>query len=201
MFCTGNYRYHQKSFPRCWKLSNHKKGRLANLPTRTFSVDFKKDRFSEGVDSFKRIFQIVSSLLSIWRKKKNVNAIYLTISESFAGNIKDLVIYLLCFKYISRMYIHLHGGSIKKLLWNRHRILFSINKILIKRFAGVIVSGQSHLSIFDGMIHRKRLHVVQNFAQDYLFLTDENIRDKFSITKPLSIFLLATSWRRKDTMS
>ena len=50
-------------------------------------VDFNKDSFKEGVDSLKRIFQVVKILHDVWRRKKGTDAMYLTISESLAGNI------------------------------------------------------------------------------------------------------------------
>jgi len=153
-------------------------------------INLSKDSFKEGVDSFKRIIEVFGIIIDIWMKKKNADAIYLTISESFAGNVKDLFIYLVCLKYLSKMYIHLHGGSIKRLLWDRHRTLYSINKLFIKKLAGVIVSGQSHVNIFDGMIHQNKLHVVPNFAQDYLFSTEKEIVDKFSNPQPFRILFI-----------
>lgn len=153
-------------------------------------VDFNKDSFKEGAESLNRIFQVVKILHEVWRRKKGMDAMYLTISESLAGNIKDLFTYLICFRSLSKMYIHLHGGSIKRLLWDRHRVLLSINRIFIKKLAGVIISGQSHRHIFDGMIHRKKIHIIPNFAQDHLFATEREIRDKFSSINPLRILFI-----------
>ncbi len=98
-------------------------------------VDFKKDSFKQGVSSLNRIFQVFKILTEIWYKKKDADVIYLTISQSISGNIKDLITYAICFKFISRMIIHLHGGGIRKLIFDRYRILYHLNKFFLKRMA------------------------------------------------------------------
>jgi glycosyltransferase involved in cell wall biosynthesis len=104
----------------------------------------------------------------------------LTISESFAGNIKDLIFYLICFKQLDKFYIHLHGGSIKKLLFDIYPVLRWLNSIAISRLAGVFISGPSHANIFAGMIDSKRIHIVSNFALDHLFVGELLVKEKFS---------------------
>jgi len=154
-------------------------------------VNFNKKNFQEGLDSFKRIFEVLQILWDVFRKKMGSETIYLTISESFAGNIKDLFIYLICYRRLSKMYIHLHGGSIKKLLWDRYKFLFIINKIFIRKLAGVIISGRSHIEIFDSFIPRIKIHIVPNFAQEYLFLSEKEILLKFSVLQPLRILYIS----------
>lgn len=154
-------------------------------------VSLNKDSFKQGLSSFSRVFQVIRILMGAWRNRKNVDAIYLTISESLLGNAKDLLIYLICFRNLSKMYIHLHGGTIKKLLWDRHQKLFQINKFFIKKLAGVIISGASHIEIFENIIEHQKIHIVPNFAQDYLMLTEKEIADKFSNTLPLRILYIS----------
>lgn len=160
-------------------------------------VNLSKDSFKQGATSFKRIIQVAVILKEVWCGRKNADCIYLTISESFAGNIKDLFIYLICLNSLSKMYIHLHGGSIKKLLFDRHRTLSNINKIFIKKLGGIIVSGGSHVEIFEDMIPRNKIHVVPNFAQDYLFATEKEIADKFSNTPPLRVLFIGGFMKEK----
>ena len=160
-------------------------------------VNSSKNSFKEGVDGFKRIVEVVEIIIKVWKKRKIVDAIYLTISESFAGNGKDLFTYLVCFKSLSKMYIHLHGGSIKRQLWDPHRLLFGINKLFIRKLAGVIISGDSHRSIFEGLIGKEQIHIVPNFAQDYLFSSEQEIVDKFSDAQHLRILFMSGLKRKK----
>lgn len=154
-------------------------------------VNLSKNSFISGINSFHRIIQIFIIFQGVWQKKKDADVIYFTISESFAGNIKDIFIYLICFKSLSKMVIHLHGGSIKKLIFDKIKILYLINKYFISRIGGVIILGQSHLDIFLEFIDKKKIYIVPNFAEDFLFTYDELIKEKFHNTIPLKILFLS----------
>ena len=81
----------------------------------------------DGTVTVRRLLEVAKVLVDVWRRQRRTGAIYLTISESVAGNLKDVLIYQLCAARLSRMYIHLHGGSIGKLLFDRHPLLRRIN--------------------------------------------------------------------------
>ena len=154
-------------------------------------VDFKKDVLKQGVYSVNRIVQILKILTEIWHRKKDADVIYLTISQSISGNIKDLITYAICFKIISRMIIHLHGGGIRRLIFDRYRIFYHLNKFFLKRIGGAVVLGKSLISIFEGMIAQDRIYVVPNFAEDYLLLDPKKIKKKYLRTNPLRILFLS----------
>lgn len=147
---------------------------------------------NDGTITGQRIIEVGKVLAKVWRKRKNADAIYLTISESPAGNLKDLLIYTLCLGKLSKMYIHLHGGSIGKLLFERHRVLRQLNAMFMRRFAAAIVTGPSHLGIFANMVDSARIYTVPNFAEDYLFVAEGAIRSKFAETSPLRILFMSS---------
>lgn len=161
------------------------------------AVDFNKESFVEGISGFKRVFEVLGILKEIARKKKNADVIYLTISESFAGNVKDIFTYIICGEKLNRMYIHLHGGSIKRLLWDKYPLLYKINRFFIKKMAGVIISGESHMEVFSDMIDRKRIYSIPNFALDELFATDEQINLKFAEKEPLRVLYMSNMIDKK----
>jgi glycosyltransferase involved in cell wall biosynthesis len=138
-----------------------------------------------------RIFEVIKVLVLIWQHRSQNNSIYLTISESFAGNVKDLLIYLICAKHLHKTYIHLHGGSIKRLLFDHHPLLYRLNAFAIRQMAGVIISGRSHESIFSNMISSSKIHVIPNFAEDYLFLNGEAITEKFRNKEILRVLFIS----------
>lgn len=153
-------------------------------------INLSKDSFKGGADTFKRFFEIGSIIWKVFKNRKK-DVLYLTISESFAGNIKDLIIYLICFKHLSKMFIHLHGGSIKILLFDKYRILNIINKFFISRMAGAIVLGPSHLEIFNGILPLEKIHIVPNFAHENLFLDQKKIIAKFESLTSLNFLFLS----------
>lgn len=154
-------------------------------------VNLSKSGHTEGLGYFTRFFEIVSVLREVNSKKKDVDIVYFTISESFLGNFKDLLIYITIFSLLPKTYIHLHGGSIKRLLWDKSKLICLANKFFIKRLAGVFISGESHRQIFDKILPPKKIHIVPNFALDNLSLTSDRIENKFMKSEPLRIVFIS----------
>jgi glycosyltransferase involved in cell wall biosynthesis len=154
-------------------------------------VDLTKGNFKEGADGLKRYLEIGHVLWQTMVKKRRAELIYLTVSESLAGNLKDLFIYLICFRKLSRTYIHLHGGSIKKLLFDKYRILAKINAFFISRLAGVIVLGESHNEVFENFIAREKFHIVSNSVEDLFFINEASLHLKYDNPPVLNILFLS----------
>jgi glycosyltransferase involved in cell wall biosynthesis len=150
-------------------------------------IDLSLASKHDGSITLSRVFQVIKTIYLIRNCAKKADYIYLTISESIAGNIKDLFIYLVCKKKFSKFYIHLHGGSIKKHVFDKSFILRKLNHIVIEKLAGVFVSGESHKHIFSSMVEEKKLHIVRNFAEDYMFYNKELVKKKFLSCYPLKI--------------
>jgi glycosyltransferase involved in cell wall biosynthesis len=165
----------------------------------TVVVNLSKDSFKEGIDGVKRIIQIFGVLKEVFLNKRRSDVIYITIAESLAGNIKDLLIYIICFGKLKKMFVHLHGGTIKKMLWDKYWVLCKINSFFIKRMGGAIITGISHLSIFDEILPKEKIHIVPNFAQDYLFVQSERIPQKFR-EKPFRILYMSNLIPKKGYM-
>lgn len=157
----------------------------------TTVVNLSMGSTHDGTVTGRRIVEVAKLLRNVWRQKQAADVIYLTISESVAGNIKDLAIYLLCSPRLSTTFIHLHGGSIKKLLFDRYPLLEKINAIFIRRMAGVIVSGRAHEHIFANVIDPHRIHIVPNFAQDCLFVSEQQVVEKFADVEPLRVLYMS----------
>ena len=157
----------------------------------TAVVDLSMGSLNDGRITLQRIREVGKVLLAVWRRKRWADAIYLTISESRAGNLKDLFIYLLCIGRLGRLFVHLHGGTIGRELFDKHPSWRRLNASFIKRVGGVIISGPSHLDIFAGMIDPARIHVVANGAEDQLFVSEQDILGKFADTRPLRVLYLS----------
>jgi glycosyltransferase involved in cell wall biosynthesis len=154
-------------------------------------VDLGVDSSGDGSLSWARIRAVLEVLWQVFRAKRGVDVIYLTISESPSGNLKDLLIYCICLGYLSRMYIHLHGGSIQSILFDRFPFIRWINAQFIARFAGVIICGPSHADVFADMIDASKIHTSANFAIDELFVDDALIEAKFADTQPLRLIYVS----------
>jgi glycosyltransferase involved in cell wall biosynthesis len=155
-------------------------------------VNLSKESFKSGFNSIERIIQIIKIFWEIWYKKRGVDTIYFTISESIAGSIKDLFIYFICFGSLDKMIIHLHGGAgMKEIMLNSNKIHYKINKYFISRLYGVVVLGKSHYDIYSSIFKKDKIYIVPNFASDELFLDNEEIIDKFKNLQPIRILFLS----------
>lgn len=155
-------------------------------------VNLSIGSLNDGRVTGRRIREVGKILAGVWRKKRWADAIYFTISESRAGNLKDLFVYLICAGRLGRLFVHLHGGTIGRELFDCYPAWRTINAFFIKRLGGVIISGPAHLEIFSGMIDRGRIHMVPNSAEDELFVTEQEVLDKFSKTRPLKVLYLSS---------
>ncbi len=161
-------------------------------------VNLSKDSFKSGIDSIERITEVFQILWSVFIKVWSSDRIYLTVSESLAGNFKDLLIYLICIFKLNKVYIHLHGGSMQKLLFDKYKMIYLINRFFIRRLKGVIVLGESHVSTFSRFINRDKIFIVPNFSQDYLFLSESGIIKKhININNKIVILFLSNMQKEK----
>lgn len=154
-------------------------------------VNLSKNTLKNGFNSLKRVSDIFVILFEVWGKRKNNDIIYLSLAESFFGNLRDLFIYAICFKSRKKIFVHMLGGAgIKKIL-EGNGIQSKINIFFISRLGGVIVEGPLNYNVFSKVISREKIHIVPNFAEDYLFVNDNEIKDKFLNNKKLQILYLS----------
>ncbi len=154
-------------------------------------VDLTKREFKQGVNSLSRVGEVASIVWRVWRAHRRADVIYLTVSESLAGNLKDLVLYALCYRKLQWMTIHLHGGAGMREILKRGGVLRRLNAFFLKKLGAVIVLGESQREIYRDIVPGHRLRVVPNFAEDDLFTTLERIKEKFGMTNPLRVLFLS----------
>ena len=87
------------------------------------------------------------------------------------------------------MIIHLHGGAgMRDIMQGKNRILSWLNNYFVKKLGAIIVLDNSDTDIYSNVKDQSKIHIVPNFAQDYLFTTAELIQRKFANTKPIKNF-------------
>jgi glycosyltransferase involved in cell wall biosynthesis len=154
-------------------------------------VDLSKKELVQGLSSLTRVGEVLGTLWRVWRRQATADAIYLTVSQSLAGNAKDLVTFALCYRKLRHTVIHLHGGAGMREIVLGRRSLRTINHFFLKRLGGVIVLGDSHREIYRGIVPEERIHVVPNFAEDDLFTTSDGIDAKFDRPGALRVLFLS----------
>jgi glycosyltransferase involved in cell wall biosynthesis len=160
-------------------------------------INITKKRNAGKLYFFERYLEVIQILFAVFKNRKNKDAIYITISQSFLGNIKDLLTYCCVYSNLSKMTIHLHGGSIKRELWDRHSVLLKLNKFFISKMNAAIISGESHREVFRDLIEENKIHIVPNFTMKEMFIPVEKVNKKFEYIKPLKVLYVSGMREKK----
>jgi glycosyltransferase involved in cell wall biosynthesis len=156
------------------------------------SINLSKNSFRQGISSLGRVFEILRLTWRTWRSGRDFDLVYLTTSESLAGNLKDLLLLAVLGKLRSSTWLHLHGGAgMRVLLANRKGWLARLNGYFLKQVAGVIVLGERLAPIFYGYQPPEQIRIVKNFAADELFLSKDEIARKWTDNKTLRVLFLS----------
>lgn len=154
-------------------------------------VNLGKESLKSGLDSLNRFFDIFKILVQIFLKRKGNNIIYLSLAESFLGNMRDIFIYILCYQDRSKMVVHMLGGTGMRKILESNGLQQKINKFFLSKVGGVIIEGEMNLDAFKKVIPEDRIYIINNFAEDYLFVEDAEIEEKFAKMNPLQILFLS----------
>ena len=162
------------------------------LDNSVFVVNMAKPKRVKNLfDWIKRSFSVTSFIAKVAIRKGRAERIYLTLSESRGGNIKDLIIYLICFRQLKHMTLHMLGGAGMQKIFIKKGLIFKLNRFFIKRVSAVIVEGDIQKITFSSVIENKRIHVIPNFASNYLFVTPDEINWKFKNRSVLEVLYLS----------
>jgi glycosyltransferase involved in cell wall biosynthesis len=154
-------------------------------------INLSKDSLKNGFSSTERLLTIVSVLFNVWKNRNNNDLIYLSLAESFLGNVRDLLIYAICYKSKHKIVVHMLGGAGMRQFLSRKGIQNFLNFFIIKKIGGVIVEGPENFKLFSKIIAQEKVHIVPNFAEDFLFATDDEIDRKFSNINKINILYLS----------
>ena len=154
-------------------------------------VNLGKQSLKSGNISFGRTQEILKILYEVCRNRKSKDLIYLSLSESFGGNLRDLIVYFICFKNRKNTFIHMLGGAGMKKILSANSLQKKINKFFINKLGGVLVEGPINFEMFSNVINEDKIHIVPNFAEDFLFVSDEEIIKKFSEINKLEVLYLS----------
>jgi len=155
------------------------------------TVNLSKQSLKNGFNSLGRLREIFKVFTNVWKNRKGNDLIYFSIAESFAGNLRDLVIYLICFSSLNKIIIHMLGGvGMTKILNGKGPINY-LNRYIISKIGGVIVEGEVNFITFSKVISKEKIHIIPNFADEFLFVNDEEIYRKFNNTDPIQVLYLS----------
>lgn len=154
-------------------------------------INLSKTSLKSGANSWKRVFQILLILNEIRIKRKNKDMIFLSLAESFAGNMRDIAIYYLCKNLLNKSFVHMLGGAGMKVILERKNWQTKLNERYLKQLKGIIVEGPINKKMFQSVTNKGNIHIVPNFAEDFLFLQEEEIHNKFKNIDEINLLYLS----------
>ena len=154
-------------------------------------VNLSKTSLKNNDSSVGRVKEIISILNEVKKYRNNNDLIYISLAESFAGNMRDLMIYRLVRKDLDKVFIHMLGGAGMMEILSGNGWQKKANADVMSKIAGVLVEGPVNFENFKRVVSEDKIHIVPNFAEDFLFLKDEEIEDKFADTDPLQLLYLS----------
>jgi glycosyltransferase involved in cell wall biosynthesis len=144
-----------------------------------------------------RIFTILLVFIKVFYYRFRVNSIYLSISESTLGNIKDIIIYILLIGKLNNLTIQMLGGSGINSIVNNKKFISKVNKFFISKFSGVIVEGKFGKRIFQNFLPDHKINIINNFSDEFLFISDDDFHNKFKTFEKINILYLSNMIKEK----
>ena len=105
-------------------------------------------------------FDVVPLFLRVLKGRKDADSVYISLSESILGNLKDIAVLFLLLGKLDRTTVHMLGGSGMDVILNHRPLLSFINGIFMRRLRGVIVEGERGHGVFAKHFSLNRIHVV-----------------------------------------
>jgi glycosyltransferase involved in cell wall biosynthesis len=151
-------------------------------------VNLSKAELASGNATLARALEVLTLAKRVWRLSKGADRIYITISQSTIGNLKDLLLLAVIGAAGQRNTIaHLHGGPGMRDVMNGR--LGWLNRRILGRLRALVVLGNRHRDIFAGL--DSPVVVVPNYADPALFQPEDAIAIKHAAGTPLRVLALA----------
>lgn len=151
-----------------------------------------------GQFSFQKVRALIRALINlkdIQKREKKINTYYLTIAQSTFGCLRDVTLLNQIYnnKENARVVLHLHGGGFQRFYKNANPILRDLIKRYYSKADTLIVLSHNLKSMFDGVVNKEKIQVVENCVDNAFLISDSDIEKKLRITKSKSLRIVYLS--------
>jgi len=162
------------------------------------TVAYQRGNLKSGNFSLRHFLKIAAIGMRLKLMRKHFDTVYLVISSTFWGNLRDLFFLILIGNRLRKAAVlHLHGANIDRYfaeaaLWIRY-----LNRGLFGGVKNAIVLGKTFEKIFDGYVPRNKIRIVKNYFDDWLLIPEEIVSTKFESPQEVNILFLGNLIREK----
>lgn len=153
-------------------LSKNPKNKISRINTSL--LNFEE---SVGVFTFKKTLFFLKQNLKAYKIFGN-NTVYITIGQSFFGVLKYAIFIFLSWVLRKEIIIHLHGNTLINTYNNSSKLKKHLLKAILSKTTKAIVLSHSLKANFLPFINKDRTYVLNNFVEDYLYLTETEKSEK-----------------------
>jgi glycosyltransferase involved in cell wall biosynthesis len=165
---------------------------LRNRGCSLYEIDYARGNLISGKFSLKQFFNILIKGFRILRTKKMVAHVYLAISSSFWGNMRDMFFLLLLGKEIRKSTVlHLHTAKFADYISASPRWVRWLNKKMFKDIRTAIVVGETFIDAFGSLISHDQVQVVKNCVKTELLIPAPVLIKKNSCIEKINILYLS----------
>jgi glycosyltransferase involved in cell wall biosynthesis len=162
------------------------------------AIPLQKEKLISSKFFFKQFFNVLSIGIRLKFHKKDYDSVYIVISSTFWGNLRDMFLLIMLGNRLRRkVVLHLHGANIDNLLNKSSFWIKMLNKKLLSNINTAIVLGETFENIFDGYIPRANVKIVKNFFNSYLLINEERLHEKFHSIEKVNILFLSNLIKEK----
>ena len=119
--------------------------------------------------------KFLSTIIKLIKDKSDVY--YFTISQSKAGNLRDLILMKIMTMKKRKIILHLHGGYYRTMLDKCSSIQKKLNMKLLSKTSASIALGNSLRYIFEDIVDDKDIYVVPNCIDDEFYISNDEFKN------------------------
>jgi len=131
-------------------------------------------------------------LIKIIREYRDrARLVYMNMSVSFLGNLKDIFILMMLGKLRKKTIIHFHRDGFSGFLNRSFYLIKLLNKYLLKDLHKVIVLGESLKNNFPGIIDEKKISIINNYFEPDILIREDQMKKKWDRSDKLNLLFLS----------
>ena len=158
----------------------------------------RKDVKHSSKLNFKQIKNVIKLSKIIKQNSKSVDAIYLTVSQSLFGNLKDLYFLFKAGKKLKKKtIIHLHGGGFDEYFNKTFFFVKFFNKLILGKACAGIVLSKSLKKCLLPILPKEKIKIVHNFFDNDLLINEKNLNEKWKKPDIFNILFLSNLMEEK----
>lgn len=161
-------------------------------------MQYQRGDLVDGKFSTRQFLRVIFLGVKLMFLKLDFDSIYLVISSTFWGNLRDLFWLAMMGERLSKKTVlHLHGSNLDRYLIQSSLPVKALNRRLLGRVKKAIVLGETFQNIFSGYISGDKVRIAKNYFDSTLLISEKSLQKKIDASQRVCILFLSNLVVRK----